>query len=98
MHRVPRTGAPAPVRTTLLLLPSLPSRSYSLTNLSVQPGLGDFPVTLHRRRRNLQGGGSFFDVQSAKKSQLDDFALLRINFLQSIQRFVKLNQIQVRIF
>src|SRR5712671_2701711 len=58
----------------------------------IEPGPRDRPLALNRRRRSLQDSSRFLNRQTAKVSQLDNPALLRVNRFQLLQGQIERNQ------
>src|SRR5687768_1944206 len=58
-------------------------------NHAIEPGLGPSPLASHCTWRNLQHFGGLFNAQPAEIAQLDNPALLLVNFLQRAQSLVE---------
>src|SRR5438105_3461559 len=65
-------------------------------HFAAEPCSRKAPVAFDRGVRNTHSFGGFLYGEPAKETQLNRVAVLRIDRSQSLQRIVKLNQIQVR--
>ena len=61
------------------------------SDLSMQPGSGYAPVTLHSPRSNLQHFRRFLDSQASKETHFDDLALPGRHLGKAIQRLIQCN-------
>src|SRR5438477_1765062 len=69
-------------------MPQSPSGIHALLKFSAQPGAGHLPVAFDRGMAKTHYFCRFFNGKSAKKTQLHDSFLLRIELLQLFKRFV----------
>src|SRR2546427_3529029 len=78
-----------------LCLDSFPSGliGFSLAHLALQPGFGQPPVAVNRVGRNLQHFGGLFHTQSSEEAEFNDLALPQIDFAQSFEGIVQLDQV-----
>ena len=63
-----------------------------IPDLAPQPGLRNSPVAVHLLRRDTENGSSLFDISPPKESQLRDLRLTSIQFCQSVQCIVQVEQ------